>query len=419
MVGGRRAVAIVVIMGGLVAACGGESDETVDGVGSPTTVRPAATTGGSEPTISVELSGPTDDVQELNASPVAVTSDDGLVTLEVPPGAMPAGTEITITANGGGMETFGVEPQSAVYTLEPDGLRFAEPAMLDVRLPARPEWDGGVPLLTMVVASDGQLETSVQNQTRRDGEEIVVTGSLEHFSQFGVFGGTAVARLIPPFESASPGDRFEAGVNIAFTEARGGENGIEVGDRTLLYSDFLLAAEWGSSGELSLVADDGSEDGSDAGSEGIWSWQTYECGNGSGRYGVEFSVAYRGTESVTADALDQGLILAMAGIVASAVATDGASGILFGEADCTGLACELEESDPSRPSIGRTGSAAAEAAPEIVGGANTRLVGQAIAQEVDDEVLCLEHVVAMYEDGTVSPEMLESIERAVDWAFDQ
>ncbi|MCH8993871.1 MAG: hypothetical protein IH959_02760 [Chloroflexi bacterium] len=119
------------------------------------------------------------------------TSDDGKLTLDIPPGALDEEVELTISAVSVDelpealREASGTGP---AYRLEPDGLVFNEPVPVTLKLDRSemddvPE-DGVVAHLLLTRNADGEIETLEELVTEATlGEEtITVRGELSHFS---------------------------------------------------------------------------------------------------------------------------------------------------------------------------------------------------------------------------------------------
>ena len=127
-----------------------------------------------------------------------VTSDDGLLTIEVPPGALPADVNLTATAQGQDdlpPELAGIQMRSGFYSLEPDGLTFAEPGKVTRRANvADLGWDlatDGIPLITLALrTSDGTWSWLDEQEIEVDGEDVVMTALATHTSALYGFGGT-------------------------------------------------------------------------------------------------------------------------------------------------------------------------------------------------------------------------------------
>ena len=119
------------------------------------------------------------------------TSDDGKLTLDIPPGALDEEIELTISAVSVDelpealREVSGTGP---AYRLEPDGLVFDEPVPVTLKLDRSelddvPE-DGVVAQLLLTLDADGGIEFLEELVTEATlGEEtITVRGELSHFS---------------------------------------------------------------------------------------------------------------------------------------------------------------------------------------------------------------------------------------------
>jgi hypothetical protein len=119
-----------------------------------------------------------------------LTSADGALTIHVPAGAAPPGTELTATPLGPAdqpPELIGVELRGSYYRLEPDGLTFAEPVLITRRVAAADTgYDlatDGMPIIALALrTSDGRWEWLADQAILTDGEHIYVTGLASHTS---------------------------------------------------------------------------------------------------------------------------------------------------------------------------------------------------------------------------------------------
>ena len=120
----------------------------------------------------------------------AATSDGGLttatvdgvvVTLDVPEGAVPDGTEIEITAGDVPAELAQISHLAThAFDLEPSGLVFSDPATITFRLSA-PGATGTPPALVVIEGSEGAA-TYVSTDVTRVGDEVEVSALVDHFS---------------------------------------------------------------------------------------------------------------------------------------------------------------------------------------------------------------------------------------------
>ena len=176
-----RTFAVALLL--LVAACGGGDDEAP--TASPTAPPGSAT---SEDLV-------------LTAS-----IGDAEVVLTVPAGALPEGVsadDLAITALDINFEPIGEDAiaLSVAVQLEPDGLRFTEPASLELDIPA----GAGQLITATVLSADGTAETlEVTKQEYRPPEgRVTVQLALPHFSFVQVHSvpGLKVEGLPPPTQA--------------------------------------------------------------------------------------------------------------------------------------------------------------------------------------------------------------------------
>ncbi len=121
-------------------------------------------------------------------------SDDGLVTLEIPPGALAADTEISISAltPADGSEVWaGYADIASLYRLEPDGLEFAIPATLHLSVDetvVAPPASGPKPLWAgLSVDSQGVPQQTVTAALPEVGDGLARYDlQIEHFSEQGL-----------------------------------------------------------------------------------------------------------------------------------------------------------------------------------------------------------------------------------------
>jgi hypothetical protein len=147
-----------------------------DAVTPQPTAQPTATSG--------ELALPT-------ATPKIVgttfTSSDGRVTVEVPDGAAPAGTEVSIEARGAEQsppELVSAGVQFAHYGLLPEGTQFSQPVKVTFAIPRDTYGDpNAMPLLYLATRSeDGTWEWLADADMTLTDTSISVSGWAQHFS---------------------------------------------------------------------------------------------------------------------------------------------------------------------------------------------------------------------------------------------
>jgi hypothetical protein len=194
------AAAVLVLM----AACGGSADSTSSE--APPSTEAAETTTAPETTAAPTTTlAPTTTTTPPEG--FVVTSDDGNVTIEVPPEALTAdpGIAVGVLAPEDYPEALaGAEqnPGTVVYSLEPDGTELGAPVEISRTIPAS-NFAGlpptGIPLVTLLVTTpDGGFDQLAGATVIREGENVIVRGQADHFSalvtiyeqQYAVVGST-------------------------------------------------------------------------------------------------------------------------------------------------------------------------------------------------------------------------------------
>ena len=200
----RRFVPVIAVLASVVAACGGSGvDATTTRAGGAATTTVAVAT--------AEAVGA--------ATGGTVASDDGELMVEIPAGALAENTAISITR---------LDPEDwpesfadgtvvgDVYDLQPSGLTFAEPVTISHRITEADtglDFDVEVPLtLLVVVSDDGTWEAPADQVITRDGEDLLHTGVIDHFSVTTLLGGLITVTFIPTEVEARVGETFKASV---------------------------------------------------------------------------------------------------------------------------------------------------------------------------------------------------------------
>jgi len=150
-----------------------------------------------------------------------VTSADGKLTIEIPPGALSEDTRIGITRiNSSDLppEFEGLDPDLA-YLLEPDGLEFNVPVTASLALDDQPVQEDGslsAALVLLITSSEGMLEVLENLTVEVDGDAntTTVSGELSHFSPLvdEIGGITGTVEGVP--DSLEPGSTFLVDVTI-------------------------------------------------------------------------------------------------------------------------------------------------------------------------------------------------------------
>ena len=164
---GRRSMATLL----LLAACGGGGAAVTSTTAAVTTTAAPATTTTAE-------------------AGFEVTSEDGAVTVHVPASAMAQDPGITIRALApeeypAGLGALADDPATRVYDLGPDGTEFVVPVTVSIRIDATTLPDlapNEVPVFLLFTTADDGFEVYDDLAITRRGSEVVVSGSVSHFS---------------------------------------------------------------------------------------------------------------------------------------------------------------------------------------------------------------------------------------------
>ena len=152
------------------------------------------------------------------------TSDDGKLTLEIPPGALGEDTEITVTAIPVDELPEALREDAdggPAYRLEPDGLEFSQPVAVSLELgkadlPEDQPENGTFAYELLTQDEDGEPEFLDELETEAslaDGT-VVVRGKLDHFTFITKKRGTVILVVDPGTISVPPGSFFEAEISI-------------------------------------------------------------------------------------------------------------------------------------------------------------------------------------------------------------
>jgi hypothetical protein len=163
---------------------------------------------------------------EASATPApagtTVTSDDGLLSLFIPDGAMPEGTEVSITSLANEElppELQELSGSGTGYLLEPDGLEFSEPATATLTL-SRSELDDAADSQTayaLVSFSETAGREVLDSETAYTvGEETVtVTSQIQHFSRLTRTKGSLRATLADHLFRRRVGETYELTASLS------------------------------------------------------------------------------------------------------------------------------------------------------------------------------------------------------------
>ena len=152
------------------------------------------------------------------------TSDDGKLTLEIPPGALGEDTEITVTAIPVDELPEALREDAdggPAYRLEPDGLEFSQPVAVSLELgkadlPEDQPENGTFAYELLTQDEDGEPEflDELETEASLDDGTVVVRGKLDHFTFITKKRGTVILVVDPGTISVPPGSFFEAEISI-------------------------------------------------------------------------------------------------------------------------------------------------------------------------------------------------------------
>ena len=242
-----------------------------------------------------------------------VTSDDGKLTLEIPPGAL--AEEIAISITTVPLEELPEELQvlrgaGAGYRLEPDALEFSKPVAVTLELgrdELEDEPEDGITAYGLVSFTvDGERELLDELRTEASlGEAIVVVrGELTHFSWLGRTKGSLTVQLDEVQRVQPVGGQFQAKATWSNTDTSGA---VTLGSGV---AEYLASGSVQVAGDVFAVQDDivpGQE---------VEGGTLYECSGsqqGPGAYGV--LVTLRSTVEVDDETIVTRLRVVLTGAV--------------------------------------------------------------------------------------------------------
>jgi len=161
--------------------------------------------------------------------PRVITSDDGLLTLTIPPGAEDD-VEIAVTAIPEAELPAALSELAGAgggYSLEPDGLELARPATVTLELDSDElvgqPGSGTAAWALISLTSDGQRSVLDNMQTRASlgDRSVFVSGRLSHFSQLGRTRGSLAVTLEAVRPAPSAGETFAVSVTALNGESTG------------------------------------------------------------------------------------------------------------------------------------------------------------------------------------------------------
>lgn len=175
----RRPALLLAAVALIVASCGDDTASTTSSSTSTTAAAQQTTT----------TTSPQSTTTQSSSNGFSVTSDDGRVTLDVPPEALADDPGISITHLPPDQlpeDIAAVEPDAWAYSLEPDGLEFTAPARLTFAIPfeefAAEGFDDAIPLASIVTTTSDGWELMDDLRVERDGDTVYVSGDTDHFS---------------------------------------------------------------------------------------------------------------------------------------------------------------------------------------------------------------------------------------------
>lgn len=159
-----------------------------------------------------------------------VTSDDGRLTLEIPPGALDEEVEITITAvtqDELPEELQILQGAGAGYRVEPDGLEFSEPVAVSLELDREELEDqpqDGITaygLVSLTRGGERELLQGLVTEASLGEERVVLRGELSHLGWLGRTKGSLEVTLEEAQGEQPVGGTFTARATVKNTDRSG------------------------------------------------------------------------------------------------------------------------------------------------------------------------------------------------------
>ena len=162
-------------------------------------------------------------VVESGDGSATFASSDGVVSVQIPPGAAPDGFTGTVSLSDPsalGVDTSDVDSVLLAYELGPDGTEFSGPVTVTFRIPPALggfDADLGLPISVIVIEDGaGGFEPLGSMTSFLDGDVLVVEGTTTHFTESMVVIGSVemFLSLNPPGVSKAKNSTFKVTVNL-------------------------------------------------------------------------------------------------------------------------------------------------------------------------------------------------------------
>ena len=140
-----------------------------------------------------------------------VISEDGRLVLTIPAGALTSTTNIEVQTIGNQRTASG-----RAYELSPDGLTFATPVRASLTLPDLSAGDD-LPAVVLVNESGGVSEELANQVLDASGDEVTISGDLEHFSTVSDSVGAGLTLKCDPPNPVALSSQFDV-PNIVLTQ---------------------------------------------------------------------------------------------------------------------------------------------------------------------------------------------------------
>lgn len=195
----------------------------------------------SPSSITITAEDNTASVMVIAAAGGTVVSVDGLVSLEIPAGALTEDTEISMTPMLAGQLPESVagfeDDELVVYDMQPDGLQFTSPATMTFVEEGGldeegEEFEATIPVFVSVADGEATFLNEVVGTVEAGSEDVTWEAEVSHFSEISVFLAARLGALATVPDRVQQDTPFDVVVSVLSVDGRTGIDTVTIEDRS-------------------------------------------------------------------------------------------------------------------------------------------------------------------------------------------